>query len=152
MRVKVDENMRRAHERDAATKGKFFFRSNLDFAADDNTAGKGQAEEELNSDKEGRQGECAAGDGGHVVREAYSPCDFDPQSDVEEMTVREILEGKVRGMVDVRVRECPKFGGRIKISRSNSAIGQAVCYRTCLLDRSTHYFFIRSGRRIFRVS
>lgn len=65
---KVDENMRRAHERDAATKGKFFFRSNIDYA---------QSPE------------------GGEAGEIYSPCDNDPQSGLEEMTVLQILEGKV---------------------------------------------------------
>ncbi|CAM9267298.1 unnamed protein product [Ectocarpus sp. 4 AP-2014] len=64
---KVDENMRRAHERDAATKGKFFFRSNIDYA---------QSPE------------------GGEAGEIYSPCDNDPQSGLEEMTVLQILEGK----------------------------------------------------------
>lgn len=65
---KVDENMRRAHERDAATKGKFFFRSNIDYA---------QSPE------------------GGEAGEIYSPCDNDPKSGLEEMTVLQILEGKV---------------------------------------------------------
>ncbi|CAM9898460.1 unnamed protein product, partial [Ectocarpus fasciculatus] len=64
---KVDENMRRAHERDAATKGKFFFRSNIDYA---------QSPE------------------GGEAGEIYSPCDNDPKSGLEEMTVLQILEGK----------------------------------------------------------
>lgn len=65
----VDENMRRAHKRDAATEGKFFFRSNIDYAQ---------------SPEGGADGEI------------YSPCDNDPQSGLEEMTILEILEGKVR--------------------------------------------------------
>lgn len=62
--------MRRAHKKDAATEGKFFFRSNVDSAQ---------------SSPEG-------GAGGEI----YSPCDNDPQSGIEEMTVLQILEGKVR--------------------------------------------------------
>lgn len=61
--------MRRAHRRDAATEGKFFFRSNIDYAQ---------------SPEGGADGEI------------YSPCDNDPQSGLEEMTILEILEGKVR--------------------------------------------------------
>lgn len=60
--------MRRAHKRDAATVGKFFFRSNVDYAQ---------------SPEGGADGEI------------YSPCDNDPQSGLEEMTVLQILEGKV---------------------------------------------------------
>lgn len=63
--------MRRAHERDAATKGKFFFRSNIDYA---------QSPE------------------GGEAGEIYSPCDNDPQSGLQEMTVLQILEGKVGGL------------------------------------------------------
>lgn len=62
--------MRRAHKKDAATKGKFFFRSNVDYAPPSPEGGSGG--------------------------EIYSPCDNDAPSGIEEMTVLQILEGKVR--------------------------------------------------------
>lgn len=71
MHPQVDDNMRRAHERDAATKGKFFFRSNVAFAR--------------------------APPQGWVPGGMYRPCADEAQNGHEEMTILEILEGKVRG-------------------------------------------------------
>eukprot|EP00752_Nemacystus_decipiens_P005836 g5272.t1 len=66
---KVDDNMRRAHARDAATKGRFFFRGNAGFAR-----------------PPAREG-CGPGS-------KYRPCVDEAQSGYEEMTILEILEGK----------------------------------------------------------
>lgn len=74
--------MRRAHERDAATRGKFFFRSRVD-------SSPGEEEEDGDSNQTKRVKQ---------IHE-YSPCDFDPQSGLEEMTVLEILGGKVSASV-----------------------------------------------------
>ncbi|CAM9235173.1 unnamed protein product, partial [Hapterophycus canaliculatus] len=75
---KVDENMRRAHERDAATEGKFFFRSNIDdVQAPPRSNGFGLADED-------------SGEAGEI----YSPCENDPQGGLEEMSVLQILEGR----------------------------------------------------------
>lgn len=63
--------MRRAHERDAATKGKFFFRNNIGFARPPSQEG------------------CFPGN-------TYRPCADEPQNGHEEMTILAILEGKVR--------------------------------------------------------
>ncbi|CAM9753113.1 unnamed protein product [Ascophyllum nodosum] len=83
---KVDENMRRAHERNAATEGKFFFRNNVDYAAEDE--GPAPLRSTGDDDKEKESG-------GRVKEiYEYSPCDFDTQKGLEEMTLSEIMEGK----------------------------------------------------------
>ena len=84
--LKVDENMRRAHERNAATEGKFFFRNNVDYAAEDE--GPAPLRSTGDDDKEKESG-------GRVKEiYEYSPCDFDTQKGLEEMTLSEIMEGK----------------------------------------------------------
>lgn len=71
--------MRRAHKRDAATEGKFFFRSNIDdVQAPPRSHGFG-----------------SPGDDSDEAAEIYSPCENDPQGGLEEMTVQQILEGRV---------------------------------------------------------
>lgn len=69
----VDDNMRRAHKRDAATNRKFFFRSNIAFERPPPPPG----------------GRCVPGS-------TYRPCADEPQNALEEMNILEMLEGKVR--------------------------------------------------------
>lgn len=87
--IQVDENMRRAHLRNAATEGKFFFRSRMDYVAEED-------EEEIDSASpmDGSDGD----NGNNSVRadrEFRSLCNEDNQNPLEEMTVLEILSGKV---------------------------------------------------------
>lgn len=82
--------MRRAHERNAAIEGKFFFRNNIDYAAED----EGPAPlPGTGTRTDGKQG---VNNGGSPIKEIYeySPCDFDPQSGLEEMSLSQIMEGK----------------------------------------------------------
>lgn len=88
---KVDENMRRAHARNAATEGKFFFRTNVDPVPEAEQARPLQIEEY----KECGYGDADDNDKGKWGElERYSMCDSDEEGMVEELSILEILMGK----------------------------------------------------------
>lgn len=83
--------MKRAHERSAATEGKFFFRNNVGYTVEDGgpasviSKGIGDKLDEGN---------------GYANKAIYehqsSPSDLDPETWLEEMSLLQIMEGKVR--------------------------------------------------------
>lgn len=87
--------MRRAHERNAATEGKFFFRTQVDYrpkefddSVDETLLEKGA--------REGVDDASNSSGGGSQRRGRHSLCNDDSQDfTLEEMTVLEIMEGKV---------------------------------------------------------
>lgn len=115
--LQVDENMRRAHERNAASEGKFLFPSNIfnepehDGSGHDSDTVAGYSRSSTSGGvgcsaaggggtsgggtSSSANGEWGSETGGMDNGGVHRPRDFDPLRGLEEMTVLQILEGKV---------------------------------------------------------
>lgn len=88
---KVDENMHRAHVRNAGTEGKFFFRTNIDHVPEPTRGRPAQIEEYRECEEDDEPPHLAAG-----KAEKRYLCSDDDETVLEEMSVLEILMGRVR--------------------------------------------------------